>query len=264
MLQILLQIAKTHKGPDPVLVAIFIFAPWVLVIGYLIYHKSFSTKWEQGVFPSHLRYNRDNLMEAYICLAARMIQSNPEDAGEKVIYMNKYFNKYFPDSHYDFSESLSFSYKNPIKIWTVTNWLRNKLPYRKQRLQIMYFLAGMAVVDGQLNTREVRMLQELSELLELTKKEFDAIISMYTQRHRRTQESNRKSVSTKESLIELASRILGVSPHASMDEIKKAYRSLVKKHHPDRFVDESQEQQDIAEERFLEIQKAYETLEKLK
>ena len=47
-----------------------------------------------------------------------------------------------------------------------------------------------------------------------------------------------------------------------MVEIKKAYRTLVKKHHPDRFATNSIEQQKIAESRFIEIQKAYETIEK--
>lgn len=46
-----------------------------------------------------------------------------------------------------------------------------------------------------------------------------------------------------------------------MDEVKKAYRQLVKLHHPDRFASEAKEQQEIAQERFVEIQKAYELIE---
>lgn len=61
--------------------------------------------------------------------------------------------------------------------------------------------------------------------------------------------------------IRLSCEILGISEHASMNEIKKAYRTLVKIHHPDRFMNESMEQQDLAEERFIKVQKAYELLE---
>lgn len=50
--------------------------------------------------------------------------------------------------------------------------------------------------------------------------------------------------------------ILGVSKNATPEEIKKAYRQLVKKWHPDRH----QENKDIAEEKFKEIQEAYEVL----
>src|SRR6476646_7695240 len=49
--------------------------------------------------------------------------------------------------------------------------------------------------------------------------------------------------------------VLGVSKSASQDEIKKAYRDLARKWHPDRNPDDSK-----AEERFKEIQQAYDAL----
>ena len=48
--------------------------------------------------------------------------------------------------------------------------------------------------------------------------------------------------------------VLGVSPSASTDEIKKAYRVLAMRHHPDR------NDHPLAEARFNAINKAYETL----
>ena len=50
-------------------------------------------------------------------------------------------------------------------------------------------------------------------------------------------------------------KVLGVSKKASEDEIKKAYRKLARKYHPDRNPDDA-----AAEEKFKEVQGAYDTL----
>jgi molecular chaperone DnaJ len=52
--------------------------------------------------------------------------------------------------------------------------------------------------------------------------------------------------------------VLGLKPGASEDEIKAAYRELVKKYHPDRYQDNPLN--DLAEEKMREINEAYETL----
>lgn len=54
--------------------------------------------------------------------------------------------------------------------------------------------------------------------------------------------------------------VLGIKENATQDEIKKAYRELVKKYHPDRYVDNPLK--DLAEDKLREINEAYDTLTK--
>ena len=54
--------------------------------------------------------------------------------------------------------------------------------------------------------------------------------------------------------------VLGVSPNASDEEIKKAYRELARKYHPDNY--QNNPLADLAEEKMKEINEAYETITK--
>ena len=58
--------------------------------------------------------------------------------------------------------------------------------------------------------------------------------------------------------------ILKVDKNASMGEIKKAHRKMVRKYHPDRLQGVSEDIVKLAEEKFLLVQKAYENIIKNK
>ena len=49
--------------------------------------------------------------------------------------------------------------------------------------------------------------------------------------------------------------VLGVSPNASDEEIKRAYRELSRKYHPDSYMNNPLA--DLAEEKFKQVQEAY-------
>ncbi len=56
--------------------------------------------------------------------------------------------------------------------------------------------------------------------------------------------------------------ILEIEETASVEEVKKAYRTLVKKHHPDKLQHLSEAQLKGANDKFLQIQAAYESIQK--
>ena len=59
-----------------------------------------------------------------------------------------------------------------------------------------------------------------------------------------------------------AYKILEITKDTTIDEIKAAYRKMAKKYHPDKVTHLGKEHQEGAEEKFRQVQEAYEKIQK--
>jgi len=75
------------------------------------------------------------------------------------------------------------------------------------------------------------------------------------------QPSNQKKTSSRH-IPKTPYEILGIGPNASKKEIQTAYKDAIKKYHPDKLSHLGEEFSDLANEKFLEIQKAHDSLMK--
>ncbi|PDH46494.1 MAG: molecular chaperone DjlA, partial [Flavobacteriales bacterium MED-G15] len=110
------------------------------------------------------------------------------------------------------------------------------------RLQILHFLFGIANADGSISDSELQKLSQIASGLRLRMPDFESIKAMFVKN------------------TDNAYKILEVEPNASENEIKAAYRKMVKKYHPDKLRGQDPAMIKGAEEKFREVQKAYETL----
>ena len=77
-------------------------------------------------------------------------------------------------------------------------------------------------------------------------------------RKKETQKNTSSAVTSPKTPYE----ILGITPDASWDTVQKAYKEKIKQYHPDKLSHLGEEFSSLANEKFLEIQAAYNTLKK--
>ena len=106
------------------------------------------------------------------------------------------------------------------------------------RLQLLNFLVMIAQADGQVANEEKAALKEVAQWMQMSADEVDSMLGL-----------------GKDDL-ESAYKVLGVSPDATDDELKKAYRRLALEHHPDRVAKLGEDVRKAAEKKFQEINAA--------
>ena len=112
------------------------------------------------------------------------------------------------------------------------------------RLQLLHFLFGIAKADGMVTDNEVSQIYMISGYLGISSRDYGSIKAMFY------------------NSSENAYKILEITKDATVSEIKAAYRSMAKKYHPDRLMHLGKEHQEGAEEKFNQVQLAYEQLQK--
>lgn len=246
------------NNPDPPpdwVVALCFLLPFIVGGTWFLYHHYFARKIDYVVFKKWKTFTEDSWIQSHFCLALRIYFSEEANQPEKIQFIKKYLIDKFPVLEEEFDFYLRSAIKEPIDMQALTIWLNTRLAY-DQKLKLLYFLFKVAMVDGTMDGREMVYLSKISTILEVSPKDFDSIYASYKQKE---QTKSTRSIS-KENRIKTAARVLGISEFASIDEIKKAYRLLAKKYHPDVNAFADEDEQLLAEERFKEISIAYDYL----
>lgn len=141
-----------------------------------------------------------------------------------------------------------------------------------EKLMILHFLFGFGYSDTDFNDLELQAIRHVSDLCGISRTSFEAIRSMYENQGYQydnqynyggsSQQNQGGGSYTRTFNIEDDYKILEVSPDATNEEVKKAYREAAKKHHPDKVGHLGEDVRKAAEEKFARVNEAYDRIKK--
>jgi DnaJ like chaperone protein len=201
-------------------------------------HQSYSFKEKQQT-------QAGDFAMALIILSAAIMKADRSIKKSELNYIKQFFRQNFgPEMTQEALHALKEVLKQDIPLLSVCTQIRNQMNYY-ERLQLMHYLFGIAKADGHLSTDELKLLSYIATNINIRKADYESFFAMFTPR--------KEDPHT-------AYKILEISPNATDEEVKKAYRTMAKKFHPDRLSHLGEEYQKAAKEKFQEVANAYEKI----
>ncbi len=180
-----------------------------------------------------------------LSLCSIVIKADGNVTQKELDYVRSYFVQAYGKEHANatFRTFNDLIKDREISASRISQYLAARTKY-PARLQIIHFLFGIAQADGRVSEAEARSIQEIAGFLRISRMDFESLKAMFF-----------KSADN-------AYKILEIEKSASDDEVKKAYRHMVKKYHPDKLGHMDEAYRKGAQEKFNKVQEAYEQIQK--
>jgi DnaJ like chaperone protein len=180
-----------------------------------------------------------------LSLASLVIKADGTVSQQELDYVRQYFVQAYGRDRANatfrmFNEVIK---KREISARHICTMFRQRMRY-ESRLQVLHFLFSIANADGAVSQAEVSKIHEIAGFLDVNRRDFESIKAMFFKNP------------------DSAYKILEIDRDATVPQIKSAYRTMVKKYHPDKLQHMDEAYRRGAEEKFRKVQEAYEQLQK--
>jgi len=181
---------------------------------------------------------------SFLVLIAAVMKADRRVVHSELTYVKQYLVKAFGEEEaLEMIRILRDILKQDIPLKEVTQQIKGRMDY-PSRLQLIHLIYGISQADGNISTTELTLVEQIAHDLGLSAVDIISVKNMYF-----------KSV-------DWAYRVLEIDPGSDSEEIKKAYRQLALKNHPDKVAYLGEEIRKKAQEKFQKVSEAYEAIKR--
>lgn len=253
---------------------------WTGLLGYFI--GRLIDHWVNGTtvqtnFSSH-HISQDEFIDMLMQLTAAVMQADNKMLKSELDFVKKYLvNNIGVNKAQEAILKLRDYLNQPIDLQNVCENIKNNSNIQ-ERLLIMQFLFGLAQADGHIDATEVNVIRNIAISIGIPASTFESLKSMfmgysyqggygssYGSSFGSGYGYNSGSSSYSSTIyhnLDDDYKILEISPDATDEEVKKAYRKAAIKHHPDKVSHLGEEVRKAAEEKFSKVNEAYDRIKK--
>ena len=194
----------------------------------------------------HRQATAGDVALSLVVLTAAVMKADGQATQRELGHARTFFNRQFGPQHAaELLRLLRDMLQRTIPLKEVCEQMRAHLAHA-ERLQLLHFLIGLAHADGSMDRSEKQVIQDIAFYFGVSEKDLTSLHAMFGAR-----------VTTSS-----AYAVLEVDAKATDEEVKKAYRRMVVKHHPDKVAHLGEQFQKDAAEKFKKVQEAWERVKK--
>jgi DnaJ like chaperone protein len=187
---------------------------------------------------------RGDYAASLLVLIAAVMKADGRVMKSELDYVKRYFvTRFGEDTASEAVIMLRDILRQEIPLRDVTLQLSQRLDY-SYRLEMLHFLFGIASADGSVSDAENNVIQRIAGYMRISDSDFQSIRAMFV------------------SQTDASYKILEIEPTTSDEEVKKAYRRMAMKYHPDKVSHLGEDFKKVAHEKFKKVQAAYEEIKK--
>ncbi|MCX6182282.1 MAG: DnaJ domain-containing protein [Bacteroidetes bacterium] len=239
---------------------------WGAILGFII--GSFLDRSARiQVRTSTGRTTAEDFSASLLLLSAAVMKSDGKVMKSELDYVRKFYTEQFG---FDYAQKqmleLRELLKQDIALREVCQEIQNHMDYHL-RLQLLHYLFGLAKSDDTLSNQEMDTIHQISQFMGINFKDYESLKAMfmfggYGGSYSSGDSSSGGGARPRSTGMDLASAytILETESSVSDDELKKAYRKMAIKYHPDKVASLGEAHVKSATEKFQKVQQAYDTV----